>query len=109
MAIATRTLAITQGNIDNSHIYLTEALDIFPQDVFGGPNESHVAPRLVRVTWGDESVETDIVKHIFRRRGWVSRFFSANQIKAGDQILLEQLDPYQYRVSKVLSGTGSTE
>jgi hypothetical protein len=99
-----RYLTVTQGNLDNAHLYLTEVLDLFPADVLGGPNETHAAPRTVRVVWGSEVVETDIDrdKKIFRRRDWVRRFFDANRITAGDRVLLEQLEPYQYRVSKFL-------
>lgn len=103
MAIVSRLLTITQGNLDNSHFYLTEVMDMFPDDALGGPDESQSAPRAVRVLWGNESVDTDIVrdKHIFRRRGWVRQFFSSNRVTAGDHILLEQLEPYSYRVSCV--------
>ncbi len=102
MAITSRHLTITQGNLDNSHMYLTECIDIFPEDVLGGADESQAAPRTVRVNWGTDVVDTDIVrdKHIFRRRGWVRQFFSEARVTAGDQILLEQLEPYSYRVSK---------
>jgi hypothetical protein len=103
-AIPSQLLKITQGNIDNSHIYLTEVMHIFPDDALGGHDELHAAPRTVRVLCGSEAVDTDIVreKHIFRRRGWVRRFFEANRVEAGDRVYLEQLEPYLYRVSKVV-------
>lgn len=103
MAIVSRYLAITQGNLDNQHMYLTECMDMFPDDVMGGPDESQAAPRKVRVHYGSSAVDTDIVqaKHIFRRRGWVGDFFSASRVAAGDRVLLEQLEPYSYRVSRV--------
>ncbi len=71
MAVVSRYLTITQGNLDNSHMYLTECMDLFPDDVLGGPDESQAVPRTVRVEYGSEVVDTDIVrdKHIFRRRG----------------------------------------
>jgi hypothetical protein len=102
MAAVSRVLTVTQGNLDNSHLYLTEVLDLFPADVFGRPDASRAAPQTVRVHWGDEVVETDIdqAKNIFRKRGWIARFFDANRIQAGDRVLLEQIEPYQYRVSK---------
>lgn len=102
MSVVSRYLIVTQGNLDNNHLYLTEVLDIFPEDVFGGPDASQAAPRAVRVRWGDEVVETDIdrTKNIFRKRGWVASFFDANRVQAGDRILLEQIEPYLYRVSK---------
>jgi hypothetical protein len=89
-------------------MYLTEVMDLFPEDVVGGPDESQAAARTVRVLWGDEAVDTDIVreKHIFRRRGWVRRFFEAGRIAAGDRVSLEQLGPYLYRVSRVMVEAG---
>src|SRR5438874_13836777 len=102
MAIVSHHLTVTQGNIANNHLYLTEVLDMFPEDVLGGPEASQAAPRTVRVQWGAEVIETDVdrTKNIFRKRGWVGRFFDENRIQAGDRILLEQLEPYLYRVSK---------
>jgi hypothetical protein len=102
MAVVSRFLTITQGNLDNSHMYLTPCMDLFPEDVLGGADASQAAARSVRVQWADEVVETDIVrdKHIFRRRGWVRKFFSADRITAGERVLLEQLEPYLYRVSR---------
>jgi len=102
MAIVSRYLTITQGNLDNRHMYLTECMDLFPADAIGGPDGEQAAPRTVRVEYGSEAVDTDIVrdKHIFRRRGWVRGFFAATGLTAGDQVLLEQIEPYRYRVSK---------
>ena len=102
LALAARRLTVTQGNLNNNHLYLKNALDLFPSDVLGGPGRAQ-AGRAVRVEWNAESVETDIVRarNIFRRRGWIGKFFAANGITAGDQVLLEQLGPYRFRVSKV--------
>ena len=102
MAIVSRVLMVTQGNLDNSHLYLTDVLDMFPDDVFGGPDGSQAAPRSIRVQWGNEVVETDIdrTKNIFRKRGWIARFFDENRVQANDRVLLEQIEPYLYRVSK---------
>jgi hypothetical protein len=101
-ALASRCLTVTQGNVNNNHLYLTDALDLFPPDVLGGPGRAQAA-RTVRVEWNDESVETDIVRarNIFRSRGWIGKFFAVNGIAAGDQVLLEKIGPYRFRVSKV--------
>ncbi|WP_232055909.1 hypothetical protein [Tuwongella immobilis] len=101
--IVSRYITITQGNIDNQHIYLRDCLELFPDDVFGGTDESQIAPRTVCVEYGSSVVETDIdrEKGIFRRRGWVREFFADTRATAGDRILLEQLTPYRYRVCKV--------
>lgn len=99
--LASCWLKVTQGNINNNHLYLKDALELFPPDVLGGPGKVRAA-RTVRVEWDNEAVETDVVRarNIFRRRGWVGRFFAANGIAAGDRVLLEQIGPYRYRVSK---------
>jgi len=104
MTLAKRLLTITQGNVNNHHLYLTEVMDLFPPDAIGGHNRKVAAPRRVRVLWGGKPVETDIVadKHIFRRRQWVGQFFEANRIVPGDRVLLEQMEPYLYRVSKLV-------
>jgi hypothetical protein len=100
--LAVRQLMVTQGNLDNNHLYLTGVLDIFPEDALGGPSAAH-AGRPVRVHFGDEVVETDVVRErrIFRRRGWLRRFFAERQVRAGERVLLERLGPYVYRLSKI--------
>jgi len=102
MALASRLLTVTQGNLNNKHMYLTEAWDLFPEDVFGGRNKSQAAPRTVCIQFGDKTVATDIdrIKKVFRRRDWVGRFYDSNRVQAGDRVLLEQVDLYRYRVSK---------
>jgi hypothetical protein len=92
-------LTVTQGNLDNGSLCVTDLRNLFPEDVFG--KSAQPARRTVRVIWGDEVVETDIVrsKNIFRRRTW-GRFFDAQRIQVGNRILLEQLEPYLYRISK---------
>jgi len=100
-----RVIHIGQPNLDHRHLYLTGCMDLFPEDVLGGPNKSHAAARTVRVEYGHESVETDVVrgKRIFRRRKWVREFFTRTGMADGDRVLLEQLDPYSYRVTRLES------
>jgi len=103
MAEMPRCLTINQANINNKHLYLRAVLDMFPDDVLGGSKKAQEAPRKVRVLWGREDIMTDIdrTKKIFRQRGWLRRAFDAQRIQAGDHVLLEQLEPYVYRVSRV--------
>jgi hypothetical protein len=103
-AITSCCLEIGEANIRNNHIYLTRVMDMFPADVVGGRNEAHAAPRMLRVCWGNETIETDIdgSKRIFRRRGWLGKFFKENRIKAGDRVLLERVGPYLFRISRVM-------
>ncbi len=102
-AHAARILTVTRGNIANKHLYLREAMDLFPADALGGPDKAR-AGRPVRVFFGDELADTDVVKDkkIFRQRRWVARFFAAHEIRAGDQVLLERLETYVFRLSRHL-------
>jgi hypothetical protein len=102
MAVVTHYLTITKANLAHGHIYLRECKGMFPEDVIGGANKSDVAPRKVQIQWGSDQVETDVVrgKYIFRRRGWVRRFFRSEHVTPGHRVLLEQLGPYSYRVSR---------
>lgn len=96
------TTEITQGNIDNGHIYLRPFFEKFPADAIGGSNKESAAQREVVVDWGGPvEVMTDLdgVKQFFRRRGWVKDFFRQNGIAAGDVVMVEETAPYHYRVS----------
>jgi hypothetical protein len=99
MATGSRFLTVTEANLKYGSLNLAGGHDLFPKDVFG--ESSKEAERKVRIMWGDEVFETDIVrpKNIFRCRKW-GQFFDANRIQAQDRILLEQLTPYLYRISK---------
>lgn len=101
MPLATRYLKVTQGNLNNNHLYLTEILDLFPEEVLGGPSIAQAGRQTVRVFWGRGLALTDIdrTKHIFRKRGWVGKFFDAYRVQPGDLVLLEQLGPYEYRIA----------
>ena len=48
MPIVSRYLTVTQGNLDNNHLYLTEVLDFFPEDVFGGPDVTQGTNAIMR-------------------------------------------------------------
>lgn len=93
---------ITQGNIDNSHIYLRSFFEKFPQDAIGGSNRQAAASREIAVEWGGEAeVLTDLdgKKKFFRKRGWIRAFFEMNDVVAGDIISIEETAPYRYRAS----------
>ncbi len=100
-ARAVGTTKITQGNIDNDHIYLRGFFDKFPADAIGGSNRASVAQREISVEWGGgTNVMTDLdgTKRLFRKRGWVREFFARHGARAGDSVLVEEIAPYSYRV-----------
>jgi hypothetical protein len=94
------TTTITQGNIDNNHIYLRSFIEKFPADAIGGSSQS-LAAREVIVDWGgDAVVQTDLdgTKKFFRKRSWVRTFFERNGAVAGDEVSIEETGSYSYRV-----------
>jgi hypothetical protein len=101
MAALRRYLTINQANLDHGHIYLAGCMDLFPTDVVGGANKAAAAPKTVQIDFGSGQVSTDVVgnKKIFRQRGWLRRFFADNNLTSGDQVVLERLGPYSYRVA----------
>lgn len=97
---------ITQGNIDNNHIYLGGFFDRFPEDAVGGSNRAAKAPREISVDWGMDIVWTDLdgSKKLFRSRGWIGLFFRINEAKAGDVVVVGETAPYQYQVQLLKRG-----
>lgn len=97
-------IQITQGNINNNHIYLRSIFDRIPADAKGGSNKASAARKEIIVDWGGpEPVRTDIDgdKKFFRARGWIGAFYKLNRAKAGDKVRIEETAPYRYRVSLV--------
>jgi hypothetical protein len=93
---------ITQGNIDNNHFYLRSFIERFPPDLVGGSNKRELASRMATVHWnGGDPITTDIdgSKKFFRSRGWIGDFFRLNKVAAGDKVVIDELAPYQYRVT----------
>jgi len=96
------TTVLTQGNINNSHFYLRDLWAVFPDDCIGGSNMANVAARTVAVSWGygrTEITDIDGEKKLFRKRGWVRKFFEENNACAGDQVSLHAISLYEYMVS----------
>jgi len=96
------TTEITQGNIDNDHIYLRSFFAKFPTDAVGGSNRASAAQREIAVDWGGGTVvmtDLDGTKRFFRKRGWIREFFARNRARAGDSVTVEEIAPYSYRVA----------
>ncbi|MRX50286.1 hypothetical protein GI374_07460 [Paracoccus sp. S-4012] len=104
-ALASRRIGetvITQGNIDNSHIYLRSFFEMFPADAIGGSSRAIAASREIAVDWGGSTmVMTDLdgPKRFFRKRAWIRDFFERNEIRAGDTVVVEEIGAYRYRVA----------
>jgi hypothetical protein len=103
-----RTITLTDGNLNNGHIYLRSILDFFPPSSIGGENKSKIARSNLEIDWGgQELVITDIAgdKKIFRKRGWLRTFFSKNNLKAGDKVVIEKIDDKKYKIYPATTST----
>ena len=96
------TTEITQGNIDNNHIYLRSFFEEFPAYAIGGSNRASAAQREIAVDWGGAVVvmtDLDGQKKFFRKRSWIREFFERHSVRAGDMVTVEEVAPYRYRVA----------
>ncbi len=94
-------IELTQGNINNDHLYLSSIIEFFPANSVGGANIESQADTLLEVHSGiKEPVLTDIAgdKRIFRKRSWVKDFFKAHDLRAGDSVIIEHTGNNQYHV-----------
>lgn len=94
-------IKLTQGNINNSHLYLSSVIEFFPKNSIGGPNEDSEGELKLEVHSGiEQPVLTDIAgdKKIFRKRGWVREFFEVHDLKAGDRVIIERTGEHRYHV-----------
>jgi hypothetical protein len=95
------TIELTQGNLNNSHLYLSSVIDFFPADSIGGPNSDTEAGLKLEVHSGiEQPVLTDIAgdKKIFRKRSWVREFFDVHGLREGDRVIIEHTGNNRYHV-----------
>ncbi|WGL16668.1 hypothetical protein PVT68_18190 [Microbulbifer bruguierae] len=94
-------IELSQGNINNDHLYLSSVIEFFPPSSIGGKNVEFLADSLLEVHSGiGEPVITDIAgdKKIFRKRSWVRQFFKDHQLKPGDKVVIEHTGGNRYHV-----------
>lgn len=94
-------IKLTQGNLNNDHLYLTSIMELFPAASVGGSAEAGRAPQLLEVHSGiGGPILTDIAgdKKIFRKRAWVREFFATHQLKTGDSVVVERTGAHRYHV-----------
>ncbi len=100
-ALTRVSVELTQGNLNNHHVYLRRIQDQFPADALGGRTRAD-AGRPIHLHFSDgASVETDIVGHsgLLRARGLWRRWFAAQQAQPGDRVCFLPLGGRNYRVT----------
>lgn len=94
-------IKLTQGNINNNHLYLASIIDFFPKSSIGGSNEDAEANTKLEIHCGiGEAVFTDIAgdKNIFRKRTWVREFLEIHKLSSGDKIIIENTGANRFHV-----------
>jgi hypothetical protein len=93
---------LTEANIRHGHIYLRSFFDRFPKGAVGGSSKASMATEslMVQTSMGHR-FETDLdgLKKFFRARAPIRAFFEATKARPGDEVVVEQLAPYSYRMS----------
>lgn len=98
------TIPLTQGNINNNHVYLARYLDFFPADAIGEPNRQagQGTPLKLQFEGFPGAETTDITRDhkSFRVRGkrW-REFFERHGLRAGDKVAIERISAYEYRIA----------
>jgi hypothetical protein len=96
---------LTAGGLSNNYVSLAEHLDFFPPAAVGQANvrDGAGSPLTLHFAGLDETVQTDITADhkSFRRRGPWGRFFAHHHLAEGDQIIIERLNAYEYRIKPV--------
>ena len=97
------TVQLTQGNLNNDHVYLRGHLGFFPADAVGAAAERDGLGTLLTLhAHGlSESIETDIAggnKLFFRKRAFWREFFLLHGLRAGDHVRIEKLSEYEYSI-----------
>jgi hypothetical protein len=98
-------IALTQGNLNNHHVYLSRHLGFFPADAIGATNKKAGQGKLLKLHFEGISgaAQTDIASDhkIFRLRDkrW-KEFFVLHRLRAGDKIAIERIAASEYRISR---------
>ena len=99
-------VTLTQGNLNNRHIYLARHLTFFPDDAIGTGNKQggRGRPLIVQFDGLDSEMETDITPDhkTFRTRDWHwQEFFRRHNLRAGDKVAIIRTAERRYRIVPV--------
>lgn len=93
------SISITPGNIRNSSLYATSAMNYFPSWCIGGDSRSQAARPLTLILRDGPLVETDLVgsRKLFRTRCW-GEWFKQAEAKPGDRVVFSPISESDYFV-----------
>ena len=93
---------VTKGGLTHSYLGVGKHQKFFPSDSFGSSNKSKGMGKALclHVAGIEKDIMTDIVrdKMFFRQRAWCGQFFKIHGLKAGDKIIIEKINEYEFIV-----------
>jgi predicted restriction endonuclease len=96
-------ITLTAGNINQGHFYIPRSSSIFPENSWGGKNESEAGKQVeINFEGTSELAKTDIdgTKRLFRNtRGESKRFLKHHKLKEGDVIFISKSSDNKFKVS----------
>lgn len=97
-------IEVTQGNLNNNHLYLRRHLDFFPGDAVGAANLADGQGRLLTIHFDGfaDPVMTDIAggnKLFLRDRGSWGGFYARHGLRAGDHVRIQRISDHEYAIS----------
>ena len=90
---------ITNGNLRNNTLYVSDVIERFPHWAIGGKNRSQAAKPITLVLHQGPTVQTDIVgpRKLLRTRIW-GKWFCEHGVSAGDHVVFTPVDSSTYWV-----------
>jgi len=102
------SISITDGNLRNGTLYVTDVLDRFPSWAHGGNTRRDAATPITLALHDGPTVQTDIVagRKLLRTRVWRS-WFKQHDARAGDEVVFTPLDDSTFLVGLSRSRSSS--
>jgi hypothetical protein len=95
-------IRLTQGNLNNNHVYLSRHIGFFPEDARGGSSKAAGIGESIMLIFdglpGETKTDIDANHKSFRARACWGEFFQRHNLKAGDRIVIEETGSHRYRV-----------
>lgn len=90
---------VTDGNLRNNSLYLTNVIDRFPRWAMGGKNKKSAARPLTLLLHQGPTVQSDIVasRNMLRTRAW-RKWFADHGVKKGDRVVFTPVNETTYSV-----------
>ncbi len=95
-------IPLTEGNLRNNTVYVTNVIDRFPPQSFGGPTRDEAGREMTLHLHGGPTVRSDIVakRRLMRTRAW-GKWFADHGAQPGDGVIFTEVAPMTYHVGLV--------